>query len=209
MTRNASPLVTALEGAWEFLQGRYPELPDTVIVLGSGAGKGGMTHWGTWTPRAWKAGKKTVGEFMLAGERNTLGAEQVYETVLHEAAHALAEGRGIKDTSRQGRYHNTKFKAVAEELGLTVEKDPGPYGWAFTSYKANKKDEGESRILRSIKDALKIERPIPPQEDIPPSAPVSALCECGCPRKLRLKDKTRDEGPVICGICDTEFVEVR
>ncbi|MFD1534873.1 hypothetical protein [Pseudonocardia aurantiaca] len=34
----------------------------------------------------------------------------------HEkAAHALAHVRGIKDTSRQGRWHNARFKALAEE----------------------------------------------------------------------------------------------
>ena len=32
----------------------------------------------------------------------------VLDTLLHEAAHALAAARGIKDTSRQGRYHNKK-----------------------------------------------------------------------------------------------------
>ncbi|WP_297495484.1 hypothetical protein [Pseudonocardia sp.] len=39
-------------------------------------------------------------------------------TLLHEAAHALAHVRGIKDSSRQGRWHNAKFKALSEELGI-------------------------------------------------------------------------------------------
>ena len=43
--------------------------------------------------------------------------------ILHEAAHALAYARGIKDTSRQGRYHNKHFKTCAEQLGLAVEHD--------------------------------------------------------------------------------------
>lgn len=46
-------------------------------------------------------------------------------------AHALAHVRGIKDTSRQGRWHNTKFKALAEELGIEVSKDPR-IGWSPT-----------------------------------------------------------------------------
>ena len=39
--------------------------------------------------------------------------------MLHEAAHALATRRGIKDTSAAGnRYHNKWFVALAAELGL-------------------------------------------------------------------------------------------
>ena len=41
------------------------------------------------------------------------------EVMLHEAAHALAIRRGIKDTSAAGnRYHNKRFVALAAELGL-------------------------------------------------------------------------------------------
>jgi len=53
-------------------------------------------------------------------------------TLLHEAAHALADVRGIKDTSRQGRWHNARFKALAAELGIEVTKDPR-LGWSPTT----------------------------------------------------------------------------
>jgi hypothetical protein len=56
----------------------------------------------------------------------------VLATLLHEAAHALAHKRGVKDTSRQGRYHNRRFKALAEELGLHVDHDPR-LGWSPTT----------------------------------------------------------------------------
>src|SRR6266542_4043035 len=38
----------------------------------------------------------------------------VLATMLHEAGHGLAAARNLKDTSRQGRYHNAKYKALAE-----------------------------------------------------------------------------------------------
>jgi hypothetical protein len=53
-------------------------------------------------------------------------------TLLHEAAHAIAHVRGAKDTSRQGRRHNARFKTLAEELGITVTKDPRT-GWSPTT----------------------------------------------------------------------------
>jgi hypothetical protein len=55
--------------------------------------------------------------------------------LLHEGAHAVARERGVKDVSRQGRYHNRQFKAIAEELGLDVAQDP-PFGWTSTTVPA-------------------------------------------------------------------------
>lgn len=53
----------------------------------------------------------------------------VLAIVLHEAAHAPAYQRGgIKDASRQGRYHNQRFKKIVGQIGLQVDQDP-PFGW--------------------------------------------------------------------------------
>ena len=51
---------------------------------------------------------------MISGEGLRRSPAEVLGTLLHEAAHALAHARGIKDTSRQGRYHNKHFKTHAE-----------------------------------------------------------------------------------------------
>ncbi len=53
-------------------------------------------------------------------------------TLLHEAAHGLAFVRGIEDTSRQGRYHNRRYRVLAEELGLEVT-EAGAFGWSSTT----------------------------------------------------------------------------
>ena len=42
----------------------------------------------------------------------------------------------MKDTSRQGRYHNHRFRTVAEELGLQVERDSA-FGWTQTQLRAS------------------------------------------------------------------------
>jgi hypothetical protein len=56
----------------------------------------------------------------------------VLEVKLHEAAHALATQRGIKDTSAAGnRYHNKRFAALAAELGLRSPDTPDKItGWS-------------------------------------------------------------------------------
>jgi hypothetical protein len=69
------------------------------------------------------------------GEGLERGPEPVFATLLHEAAHALADAREIQDTSRQGRYHNLRFRALAEELGLVVTPAPG-IGWSATTLPA-------------------------------------------------------------------------
>jgi hypothetical protein len=47
---------------------------------------------------------------------------------VHEAAHGLANTRGVKDTSRQGRYHNKRFRALAEELAWRSTTTQGSDG---------------------------------------------------------------------------------
>jgi hypothetical protein len=56
----------------------------------------------------------------------------VLGTLLHEATHGLAHARGIRDTSRQGRYHNKRYAQLATELGLQVA-EVDPIGWSATS----------------------------------------------------------------------------
>ncbi len=68
----------------------------------------------------------------MGGEGLRRGARAVLGTLLHEAAHGVASTRGIKDTSRQGRYHNKKFAELAAELGIVVEPD-GARGWSATT----------------------------------------------------------------------------
>jgi len=71
--------------------------------------------------------RASLGEVVITQYGLTEGAGEVLATLLHEAAHSVGWQRGIKQTSRQGRYHNHRFQTVAEELGLQVQRD-SPYG---------------------------------------------------------------------------------
>ena len=82
-----------------------------------------------------------LAEVFVGGEGLARGPADVLATLLHEAAHALAHVRGVKDTSRQGRWHDAKFKALAEEVGISVEKD-ARIGWSPTTL------PGDARCLR-------------------------------------------------------------
>ena len=48
----------------------------------------------------------------------------VLGTLLHEGAHGLASVRKVQDTSRQGRFHNARYNALAEEARHHVARQP-------------------------------------------------------------------------------------
>ena len=79
--------------------------------------------------------KDSLGEVLITEEGLTLSATELLEILLHEGAHGVAFERGVKDTSRQGRYHNGRFKTIAAELGLEVDCEL-LYGWCRTTLPA-------------------------------------------------------------------------
>ena len=114
-----------------------------MIITGAGSNQKGAPegyrlrghHW----PERWITGGdgQRVPELFIAGELLAAGGRAVLEVMLHEAAHALATRRGIKDTSAQGnryhniRYHNMRFAALAAELGLRGPDGPAKVtGWS-------------------------------------------------------------------------------
>jgi hypothetical protein len=124
----------------------------------------------------------------------------VLATLLHEAAHALAFARGIRDTSKNGRYHNRRFANVATELGLQVGTLP-PYGFAATSL-TPAAGRRYGATLRDLEEALVLWRqPEPTATHAGSRRRSSATCRCACPRQLRLSSMAIAEAPVICGRC--------
>ena len=129
-----SPVTVTLEGVWETIRRRHPELPPVAIVVSSGTAslaKGVALNQGHFAPGRWEEGEDTHHEIFVAGEVVN-NPEAVLGTLLHEAAHALAHLRGIKDTSRGGRYHNAEFRKLAAEMGLDAA-NLRTIGWSDTS----------------------------------------------------------------------------
>jgi len=134
LTTITTQLVSAFEAAWRAIQQRHPDVPEVVVTFGSGTlgMKAGQTRLGHFAAARWQHGEKQLPELFISGEGLQRGALEVLGTLLHEAAHGLAHVREIKDTSRQGRYHNAKFKALGEEVGLTLAEDK-TIGWSLTT----------------------------------------------------------------------------
>lgn len=121
------PILDALNDALRSIRNKHPEVPNVVLVVGTSS----IKKHGHFSPESWDS-KSAQNEVMISGESLKRGAEATLGTLIHECTHALAHARGIKDTSRQGRFHNKRFKALAEELGIEVESDK-TIGWSITS----------------------------------------------------------------------------
>jgi hypothetical protein len=132
------------------------------------------------------------------------GAETVLATVLHEAAHALANGRGITVTSRGGRYHNRRFAALAEEMGLLAAN--GVNGLADTTLTALTRQLYASTLTRLAKDLTAYRHGEPGAATGRgagrPSSNNGLTLACPiCSRKIRASIATNAAGPIFCGTC--------
>jgi hypothetical protein len=202
----ASTLLKALEDIWAAIRRHHSEIPVVVIIIASGTG-GKHAKWGHHAPGRWHNGSTEHAEVMISGEGLARTPRDVLATLLHEAAHALADVRGITDTSRQGRYHNRKFALLATELGLDVTEND-QFGWsatAVTDTTARRYADG----LALLTAAMTIWRN---NEHTAPAATkrntnlIPATCPCG--RRIRVAASTLDEAPITCQACDGQFEPV-
>ncbi|MQA17813.1 MAG: hypothetical protein GEV09_28270, partial [Pseudonocardiaceae bacterium] len=99
----SAQLVAALETAWTAIRDRHPKVPAAVVVVGSGT-TSRQAKYGHYAAMRWQHGTDRLPEVLISGEGLQRLATEVLTTLLHEAAHGLADTRGIKDTSRQGRW---------------------------------------------------------------------------------------------------------
>ena len=199
----ACRLLAVLEDTWTAIRRNHSEVPAVVIIIASGTDSR-QPKWGHYASGRWYASNVKHPEVMISGEGLARTPREVLGTLLHEAAHALAAARGITGTSRQGRYHNKKYAALAAELGLDVAETPG-FGWTITTVP----DATASRYatqLSVLKDAMTLWRNT---EHIPAAAKgrstnlIAAQCSCG--RKIRVAASTLDEAPILCQACDGYF----
>lgn len=85
------------------------------------------------TSKVWKteSGKASY-ELNIGADYLNRPIENIVATLIHEGCHLYAMQNGIKDTSNRGVYHNKRFKALAEDRGLVIEKH-SKYGWTLTT----------------------------------------------------------------------------
>lgn len=232
-----SAVVKLLERVHERIRQNHPEVPEVVMITGAGIGFGGG-KWGHFRPQGWTAqgedGQATHRhEMFMAGETLAKGGRQVLQTMLHESAHALAEHRGEKDTSRQGRWHNQVFRKTAEEMGLEYKgaKADKTLGFSQVTLKAETVEEYKD-LLEELDREIHLMVRLPgwlggtagsdgDDEDqggenmgkAPRTGPASTsnnvklTCLCEEPNIIRASKKVADKTVVRCDDCHALFME--
>jgi hypothetical protein len=204
----ASAVVAALEHAWTTIRAHHPDVPQVVVILGAGSeARRGLFKWGHFAAARWHVAGSNHPEVLVSGEGLNRGARAVLATLLHEAAHGLADTRKINDTSRQGRWHNRRFAALAAELGLDVSFDKTT-GWSQTSLG----DQLAGRYavqLDGLDAALGLWRHTERQHGPATGSRNLLACSCACGRRLRVATATLEQAPIICGACEEPFIPER
>lgn len=195
-----TPMLAILDAANTALRSirtRHPEVPNAVLVIGTSSTK----KYGHFAPASWD-GKVAQNEIMLSGESLKRGAEDVLSTLIHECAHALASARAVKDVSRQGRFHNGKFKDLAEELGIEVQRD-STIGWSITTLPKATAKLYATEIVE-LRKALKAYR-IPTTAKVAKRVTTKVTCLC---RSVTLSNKFLEKGDVKCMACNEVMVDL-
>ncbi len=234
--QTGSEIVKALEALWTSIRKRHQELPDVVIITGSAISNG--MAWAHFWRERWEdrtdATKRP--EMFISGERLAAGAELTLQSMLHEAAHALACVREEQDTSRQGRYHNKIFVRMAEELGLEYSHE-GPdstIGFSAVTLQEQTKALYKAEVEK-LDAAIKVylndpylvglatgtngtsgsggdgTHRIAKRGTLKPTTPsrnnVKYVCDCPKPRVMRMAPSTFEIASVICAECEQSFHE--
>jgi hypothetical protein len=198
----ASLLVAALEHAWQAIRQHHGDVPEAVLVVASGT-DGKRLNWGHFAPHRWQVSGADRHEVLIGGEGLQRGPLEVLGTLLHEAAHGLAQARQVQDTSRGGRYHNRRYAHLARELGLDVATVK-PIGWSATTIPDHTAG-AYARQLEELQAALVLWRRHEARIGTGTRSRNLLAAACGCGRRIRVAKATLAEAPILCDACQQPF----
>jgi hypothetical protein len=201
-------LLTALERAWADIRTAHPEVPAAVLVVGSGspAKASQSVKYGHFADLRWQHGEAQLPEVLVSGEGLSREPDKVFTTLLHEAVHGLAATRGVKDTSRQGRWHNKQFAKLAAELGMTTVKDD-KLGFSPCTLTEATRFRYQAAIGQLGAALGAFRHPEPTGEAKGRTNNNNGVtAECDCPRKIRVSNAVFDEGVIACAVCGSAFL---
>jgi len=170
-------------------------------------------------------------ELFVVGECFAEGATHTLVTILHEATHALAHIHGIKDTSRQGKYHNRRFLKLAAELDL--EWPSGAKAHPVSGFSEVRLSEVAAIFyadtIAELDEAIGLHLDTFRRLGLAGGQPEPGAggqdqgdgqadgeggktfnrsklaCDCYPERSIRVSPRQADRGPILCGLCDSEF----
>lgn len=156
------------------------------------------------TSKNWIQGKTERYEINIScdyiGERTV---PETISTLMHEMAHLYNIQHEIKDTSRAGIYHNTKFKETAEAHGLEISYNEH-IGWSLTRLKPTTKEWVEENINIKGFSVYKLTK-----EKISKGTakPKQSMRKLVCPSCGLIVRVTKPNVKLLCVECNEELKE--
>lgn len=201
---NTETAIAELYKAFNKLNARFynNELPEVMIVIFETAKK---NAYGWFTPdKVWTDKESTteMHEIAMSAEFMNRDWIEVMQTLHHEMIHLYCHIKGIKDTSRNGRYHNKNFKAECEAHGFEfkIQEPDKRIGWS----QAELTEESQKIIAEEFginPDAFKLARAITTKEKkVRNRSKYECLC---CEYSLRGKSGLN----IVCGDCEEPLIE--
>lgn len=199
------PMIEVLEKLFTVLNKKFyqSELEQPVITIQKDSTKGAYGWCTSW--RTWKESKDDIKENEKGFYEINICADYLYkdfvevaETLLHEMAHLYNAMNKVKDTSRNGYFHNKKYKETAEAHGLIVSEN-SKYGWSDT-----KLNETALKAVENFKqnENFKIFRYEPKKaRTAKKSNSIKYICPC-CNAIVR----ATKEVSIKCADCDEYFI---
>ena len=198
-TERLSVIVAALESAHAVIQEKTGAPRATInVARKTGRTMGHFTH-----AKLWKAGEESFHEIMVSANYFERGARAVLGTLLHEVAHSIDLQNGIQGTSGDG-YHNQKFKATAESLGLTITQAKG-IGWSVTEV-SDACAERWAEALALIENGLALMADAEQGKKAGGRNKNLKVAECRCGEKIRLSASVLEKCAPMCNACGCKFI---
>lgn len=198
-TERLSVIVAALESAHAVIQEKTGAPRATInVARKTGRTMGHFTH-----AKMWKAGEESFHEIMISANYFERGARAVLGTLLHEVAHSIDLQNGIQSTSGDG-YHNQKFKATAESLGLTITQAKG-IGWSVTEV-SDACAERWAEALALIENGLALMADTEQGKKAGGRNKNLKVAECRCGEKIRLSASVLEKCAPMCNACGCKFI---
>ncbi len=171
------------------------ELKPVAITLQPAGPRRRLLGW--YCAQRWRNEVRAVDEINVCAETLKRPAEEILETLLHEMCHQKNMHDGVQGVSPNSQYHNGRFRAEAERVGLICSYQQG-VRWGITSL-----GPGALRVIRRHKvnrrvfSIARLADPGPTQK--PPSRWHKWVCSCGPIRVPRV------EFAAVCEICGSDF----
>lgn len=157
----------------------------------------------------WQNGKESAHELNMTANSLKRPFNEIWITLVHELIHiyAYCEGDTQGATSRQGRYHGTKFKALCDRFYLITEKDES-IGYITPHQKMMKEqkelfNDFKKKNKYNYAQLFKYQRYQEIKEEKPKKSTTSKyFCSC-CEVEFTAKKGLK----LICGCCNQPLEE--